>query len=278
MSNPFIYVPLTAYVVAQLTKFLLKTFRGNFDLKYLYASGGMPSVHSAVVVALAVTASLREGVESSTFGLAVVMAGIVMYDSFGVRRSSGEQAAALNALVDSLVEAKVRFERPHKKRLREILGHTPAEVAIGAVMGGAIALLYHVDMLQDQLEWLSNSPSAAEVLTLAVVCGLLIFGGWGLRFWQARFKKKSEIWLGIAKSVLVKTQVLGWTGLLVAFSQREQAPVLGIRLWTLALLIALIAWDIYVYSKYITKLPAALEAEKEADRKKKWFKLARKKH
>lgn len=88
--NPYIIVPFATWAVAQISKFAIAAFRGRIDFRYLYASGGMPSVHSAVVCSLAMTALLVDGVGSHLFGFTAIFAAIVMYDSFGVRRSAGE--------------------------------------------------------------------------------------------------------------------------------------------------------------------------------------------
>ncbi len=96
--NPYIVVPLATWAVSQVAKFAVAAFKGQVDFKYLYSSGGMPSVHSAVVCSLAMTALLVDGTSSHLFGFTLIFAAVVMYDSFGVRRSSGEQAAAINTM------------------------------------------------------------------------------------------------------------------------------------------------------------------------------------
>ncbi|KAM0045347.1 hypothetical protein Hdeb2414_s0009g00302881 [Helianthus debilis subsp. tardiflorus] len=56
----------------------------------------MSSSHSSTVVALAVSIGLHDGVESSSFAIAVVMPFIVMYDASGVRLHAGRQAEVRN--------------------------------------------------------------------------------------------------------------------------------------------------------------------------------------
>jgi acid phosphatase family membrane protein YuiD len=262
--------------VAQFIKFLIKALRGQLDLKYLYASGGMPSVHSAVVTALAVSAYFRAGAQSETFGLAAVLAGIVMYDSFGVRRASGEQAAAINALVEGLAEARVKFERPHQRRLREVLGHTPLEVVVGALLGFVLAVAANAGQLQSELNWLSSAPVGAEFWAYTFSFAGLLLAGWSFKLWQQLVKQTSIIWKEIASRILLKTQLLGWLGLLVSFSQYEKAPLLGMRAWSLLLLASLITWDVYLFAVYQKRLPAALADEQETARRGKWFQRAKK--
>ena len=93
----------------------------------------MPSAHTATVVSVATLIGLNEGVNSSLFGLAVLVAGIVMYDAVMVRRSSGEQGAALQELIREQ-HSKVALPRAAK-------GHTPIEVLVGAGLGLVIGLV-----------------------------------------------------------------------------------------------------------------------------------------
>ncbi len=100
--------------------------------------GGMPSSHSALVVALTTAIGRVEGVASSTFALALVFSGVVMYDAAGVRRAAGRTAAALNQLIDDLVTHR---DLHPQERLLELLGHTPIEVLAGAALGLAVGLI-----------------------------------------------------------------------------------------------------------------------------------------
>jgi acid phosphatase family membrane protein YuiD len=158
LFNPYLMVPLLVWAITQFMKFILAAFRGRLDFRYLYASGGMPSVHSAVVTSLATTAFLVDGPESPMFGLTVILAAIVMYDSFGVRRSSGEQAAAINLILDSLNQDQITLMHP-QHRLREILGHKPMEVTIGALMGLILAGLFNVNRLDAFFNAVTTSVS-----------------------------------------------------------------------------------------------------------------------
>jgi len=60
-----------------------------------------------------------------------------MYDAAGLRRAAGRQAEVLNRLVEDLFHMRVVQEA----RLRELLGHTPFEVLVGAVIGIAVGLI-----------------------------------------------------------------------------------------------------------------------------------------
>ena len=98
----------------------------------------MPSSHSAFVCALAVSVGILYGWQSPYFALAAGLAAVVMYDACNVRWSTGEQAKALNLLLEDLERLPGELEG---KRMKEALGHTPFQVMMGAVLGVAIGLL-----------------------------------------------------------------------------------------------------------------------------------------
>ena len=97
----------------------------------------MPSSHSAIVAALTTSVGRLNGVTSDTFAIALIFSIVVMYDAQGVRRAAGRQAAVLNRLVDDLMAQRGLQET----RLRELLGHTPVEVLVGAALGIAVGLI-----------------------------------------------------------------------------------------------------------------------------------------
>ncbi len=202
--NPYLVVPFATWAVAQLIKFSIFALRGKLDFLNIYASGGMPSVHSTVVVSLAVTALLVDGANSSIFGLSAVLAGIVMYDSLGVRRAAGEQAAALNALLGSLTEARIKFQQPIL-RLREVLGHHPSEVLAGAILGAVLGVLFNLDRARTLTSFLGALPVSRELIAYAVLAGLALLVGIALQIAATRSRKSSPArssWLRRLGSVL----------------------------------------------------------------------------
>lgn len=137
--NHSLIVSLVAWAVAQVLKVLICLSKERkLDLWRLVSAGGMPSSHSALVSALATSIALREGVESSTFALAVVFAAVVMYDAAGIRQAVSIQARILNRLLDEYFKRQTWNE----ERLRELLGHTRVEVVVGCALGIALALLW----------------------------------------------------------------------------------------------------------------------------------------
>ncbi|MEB3339722.1 divergent PAP2 family protein [Okeania sp.] len=133
MNNHVLWVALLACFIAQFLKMVVELFQyRKINLKALFASGGMPSSHSAFVVALAVGVGQTEGWGSPEFALALVFAIIVMYDAAGVRQAAGLQAKILNQITDEL------FQEDHhlnQERLKELLGHTPVQVIAGFCLG-----------------------------------------------------------------------------------------------------------------------------------------------
>lgn len=133
--SPYIIAGIAGWVVSQLAKYVVASFKAGKVASYrqLYFSGNMPSAHSATVVAVLMVIAIEDGVGSGLFGLALVFASVVLYDAMMVRRSSGEQGVALTALMK---ESKSKVRLP-----RVAMGHTPFEVAVGALVGAVVGLL-----------------------------------------------------------------------------------------------------------------------------------------
>ena len=132
IQNKYIYVPFLLWFGIQLFKLiydLVKTKKFNF--KRILGAGGMPSSHSAVVTSLATLIGKYEGVDSAIFALSFIVAFVVMYDACGVRRAAGKQAELLNKLIETPGLTGVQVS----EKLVEVLGHTPFQVLIGALIG-----------------------------------------------------------------------------------------------------------------------------------------------
>jgi acid phosphatase family membrane protein YuiD len=140
-TNKILIIPILAWALAQVIKTLIALFQGKgLDFRYLFSSGGMPSSHSVIVTALATTAGIVEGFGSAVFGIAAILALIVLYDAAGVRQAVGQQAIVLNRIV-----REIRFREPLTKieaDLRELIGHTPFQVVVGALLGVIFAWLW----------------------------------------------------------------------------------------------------------------------------------------
>ncbi len=98
----------------------------------------MPSSHSAVVMSVSILIGREYGFQSSNFAISLIFAMIVMYDAAGVRRAAGKQATLLNKIIDTPGLTGLEVQ----EKLVEVLGHTPVQVIVGAIIGivvGAIA-------------------------------------------------------------------------------------------------------------------------------------------
>jgi len=138
LDNRILLAALIGWAVAQLSKTILELFRQRkLILSRLVSAGGMPSSHTALVTSLATATGHLIGLASASFAITVVLAGIVMYDAAGVRRAVSIQARILNQMIDEAFQGHPIAE----KRLRELIGHTPIQVFVGAVLGIAIGLL-----------------------------------------------------------------------------------------------------------------------------------------
>ena len=134
----YIIVPFLVWFGIQLFKFLydiVKEKKVNF--KRLMQAGGMPSSHSAVVVALTTMIAKAEGLTSPLFGVSLIFSFVVMYDAAGVRRAAGKQAKLLNKIVETPGLSGVEVS----ERLVEVLGHTPVQVFVGAFIGLIVGII-----------------------------------------------------------------------------------------------------------------------------------------
>lgn len=135
--NGVIWVCFTAWAVAQSVKVLLGIIREKrFNFRWFVGSGGMPSSHAAAVSCIATSVGLYFGFHSPFFATVCVFAFIIMFDAQGVRRQSGQQAEALNHILDDIYAQRGL----RQERLKELFGHTPVEVLAGALIGIFVAM------------------------------------------------------------------------------------------------------------------------------------------
>ena len=138
-GNRIADVVFIAWFIAQFYKVLsCAVLEKTVDIRRLWGTGGMPSSHSSTVTSLAASVAVVEGMQSTIFSVALILAIVVMYDAAGIRRAAGKQAGVLNKIVERLAH-KIE-EKIHDETLKELLGHTPVEVLIGAVLGIVVAL------------------------------------------------------------------------------------------------------------------------------------------
>ena len=139
------YTELSAGILAaffaQVIKFFIFTIKAKkVNFKIFTTTGGMPSSHSAGVMGLATSVGIIEGFGSVFFAIAIGFALITMYDAAGVRRAAGKTAACLNRMMDDFYKHDVQAIGG---KLKELLGHTPFEVIMGALFGIVFSYCYH---------------------------------------------------------------------------------------------------------------------------------------
>lgn len=151
MNYPLIS-SLIAIIFTQLIKYPIakQKNKGAVDINIVTSTGGMPSSHSAATSSLITALALQYGVSSPYVSIAVIFGVIVMFDSMGVRRQSGEQGVVLDHLIKKGVISPESLSFPDDKPyqdfiVRKYLGHKPSEVIGGVLTGILLALvLYQV--------------------------------------------------------------------------------------------------------------------------------------
>ena len=138
-GNYLLVSAISGWLMAQI----LKVFTGMFHEKkfnifhLLFSNGGMPSSHAATVMALSTAAAMKFGFLSAEFAIATVLAIIVMNDAAGVRYETGEQAKILNRITKELFSGD---QEKFDTGLKELVGHTPFQVFMGALVGVLVGI------------------------------------------------------------------------------------------------------------------------------------------
>lgn len=170
MNYPLI-AAFSAILFAQFIKYpiALLAKKSSPTLSIMTSTGGMPSSHSAAVASLTTALILQNGFSSPLVAIASVFGVIVMFDSMGVRRQSGEQGIILDILARKYMkelesekfhhptqdydESKDDFnpftleyklsniEEYESMIIRRYLGHKPSEVIVGTFTGAMVATI-----------------------------------------------------------------------------------------------------------------------------------------
>ncbi len=145
-SNPVLLSCIFSWLCAQMIKTFIKLFSGKvhsvkelFELMF-WRTGSMPSSHSSLVSTLCTTIGFHSGIDSDVFILSLGFFLITIRDAVGVRRANGIQAKMLNKIGNTLAQKEIIDFKP----IKEVQGHTPAEVAIGCLLGFFIGLAFSV--------------------------------------------------------------------------------------------------------------------------------------
>ena len=144
LFNPILLAALTAWLIAQVLKVLIEFIKfKKWNWALVFQSGGMPSSHSAMVSAMALSIGLIMGFDTAVFAVVAVFAMIVIYDATGIRRESGKQAVLINSIIEEFSKGKI----PPGEKLKEVLGHTPGEAFLGTLLGLTIGFLVYISII-----------------------------------------------------------------------------------------------------------------------------------
>lgn len=154
-SNFPLVVSLSAIIITQILKIPIAYLLNKpVSLSLVISTGGMPSSHSAGVTALITSMILEFGWASPYAAISVLFGIIVIFDSMGVRRQSGEHGIIINDLIDDFKELRINLQsdNPDEAQLlnekdrhsKEFLGHQPIEVFFGILSGIIITILFEV--------------------------------------------------------------------------------------------------------------------------------------
>lgn len=142
IQNPFLITSISSWLITQVLKVIINAIiNKKWELERLYGDGGMPSAHSATVSSLAIISALMYGTGSFQFAVTAILAIIVCHDAMGVRWETGKQAMVINEIVKTfsiLAESKM-----DEVKLKEFVGHTPAQVMTGILIGILNAFFMH---------------------------------------------------------------------------------------------------------------------------------------
>ncbi len=138
-------VCLIAWFVAQLLKVIFNFINyliakkrginvGKVTIHTLFKLGGMPSSHTATVIALSACVGLHSGWFSDIFAVSGVFAFITMFDAVKVRLPIERLTDAFNRL-----QAKVCGSETDD--VKKVEGHTIPEIIGGFIVGASVALI-----------------------------------------------------------------------------------------------------------------------------------------
>lgn len=140
VHNPILVSAVMGWLIAQIIKTFIHLYiTKSFVPERLFGSGGMPSSHSATVCALATSTGIVCGCSSPEFAIAAIVAIVVMYDATGVRRETGIQAKIINEMMEIFQD--MNKELSTEDKLKELVGHTPLQVLMGAILGILVAVI-----------------------------------------------------------------------------------------------------------------------------------------
>ncbi len=157
---------IAAILLAQVVKYPIAAVfnKDAAKIDIITSTGGMPSSHSAAVSSLISSLIFEYGFASPYVAIATIFGVIIMFDSMGVRRQSGEQGIVLDLLAkryrsqlkedaltnvgseeNPLLEEKKNLLNNYDRMIiKRYLGHTPSEVIAGTLFGALVSIIFRV--------------------------------------------------------------------------------------------------------------------------------------
>lgn len=138
LQNKVLIAVLAGWLLAQVLKIPTEYLRSRrWMWAMFFAAGGMPSSHTALMVAGTLAVGLYHGFDNPLFAIAVGVTMIIAHDAAGVRRQAGKHAERINLLFGELLHGHMWSE----DELKEVIGHTPLEVVGGIILGLLVAIV-----------------------------------------------------------------------------------------------------------------------------------------
>lgn len=124
-------------VIINFTKYIIDKKKGRkakkVTLETLFKLGGMPSSHTATVIALCGCVGLHSGFDSDVFAASGVFAFITMFDAFKVR-------LPISRLTDAFNRIQAKVCNNEAEDVKKVEGHTIPEIIGGFIVGISVAL------------------------------------------------------------------------------------------------------------------------------------------
>lgn len=137
----YLMIPFITWFGIQLFKVIWEfATTKKLNIKRLWGSGGMPSAHSAVAASITTMIGRSQGITSPIFAISFAFTMVVLYDACGVRYETGKQAHVLNEIMSNpdFELSELNFN----VKLEELVGHTPVQVFVGALIGVIVGLIF----------------------------------------------------------------------------------------------------------------------------------------
>ena len=140
LNNRILIASFWGWLIAQILKTVIYVaVNKNFNPERLIGDGGMPSSHSATVMALVTSTAYYYGPDTFEFAVTAILALIVMHDAMGVRRETGKQAKVINNMMDLFAE--LGSDVSPEEKLKEFVGHSPSQVFFGELLGIVVGVV-----------------------------------------------------------------------------------------------------------------------------------------